>query len=89
MTYIEEHWEDIDLSVANCRKTKVLNGRKKVKNYKPKYNYIEAITVNDETFRVIGLFRWDTFLKRFGECPIESVHDYDDTKSTSIVVRVK
>lgn len=78
----------IDLSKENVMKTQMFTDQHLfVKNYKPKYNKIECIeSYKDGTgIRFYhGIIKWESFKKHFGDRRILSVHDYDDTKSTSI-----
>ena len=75
----------IDLSLENCLKTKMIDGKIRVRDYKPKYNYIEAIITDGENDAYLGVYPMRLFVEKFGKCRIISVHDYDDTGTTSIV----
>lgn len=71
----------------------------KLKDFKPKYNDIELIVDDKHEKRgikivvfgiycgtLVGFYNFEKSVEMFGEREILSVVDYDDTKSTSIVV---
>jgi len=84
--------KEIDLSEENVKKTQMFTDKNLlIKNYKPKYKRIELIegTENgnlDEMRFFPGAMKWNYAKKHFGDRRILSVHDYDDTKSTSIII---
>lgn len=71
----------------------------KLKDFKPKYNDIEMIVEDKKEKRgikifvfgfycgtIVGYYDYKKAVEMFGEREILSIRDYDDTKSTSIVV---
>ena len=60
-----------------------------VKDYKPKYNIIELLEER-KVFpfsKVIGMMKFETVKKFYGNRTIVSVMDFNDTKTTSIALK--
>lgn len=72
----------------------------KVKDFEPLYTVIEPIRVKDpgsyfhsmDLLKVLRLLdysvpimKWEKFRKKYGDCYIYSIRDFEDTKSTSIM----
>ena len=58
----------------------------KLKNFKPKYNNIELIIDEGNKF-FITMLTIEKVKQEFPEYEIESVKDYEDTKTTSIIIK--
>lgn len=79
----------MDLSLENIMKTKTFeNENLLVRNLpKQKYNHIELIeTYEDSTGLIIHkkVYKFEHFKKKFANRRVLSIHDYDDTRTTSI-----
>lgn len=62
-----------------------------VKDYVPKYKTIELIEVK-ETYpfaKPIGLFPFKKVKKEYGDRKIHSVMDFNDTRTTSIIIEMR
>ena len=78
---------------------KVFGGKKLVKDYTPKYKMCEVILVNTTDPNSPDLFKkalgispdqtWQQVLRKWGTCPLVSVCDYSDTKTTSLIILKK
>ena len=85
----------IDLSAENVMKTQMfMDTNLLIKDYKPKYKNIELIAGTesgnlDEMRFFPGSMKWEYVKSHFGDRRILSVHDYGDTKSTSIIIERK
>lgn len=60
----------------------------KAKNIKTKYDVIEVVMSNKEGYRIIpiGLVKKDEFIEKFGEFDVLSTKDFEETKSTSVII---
>lgn len=60
----------------------------KFKDYKPKYIFIELVesTSDFRTMRILDLNKFNKLLKKYGDRNILSVRNYEDTKTTSIII---
>lgn len=60
---------------------------KVIEDYKPKYQDIELLVAyNWLEMEIIGQYKWKEVKKDYGKRMILSVKDYDDTKTTSIII---
>lgn len=59
----------------------------KLKDYEPKYQLIEFLIENEKGIIIKGVYSFNKLIKKYGEYTICSVKNYDDTHSTSIIVR--
>ena len=62
----------------------------KVKEFNPKYKAIELIIYDSQTDEMYGFFKiftWSEVVKKYGEYSICSVYDYNDTRTTSIIIQ--
>ena len=55
----------------------------KVKDFNPKYDEIEFLITKSQSF---GIATLQTFKKAFAEYYVYSYTDFDDTKSTSMII---
>lgn len=67
----------------------------KLKELKPKYKAIEALPTRSKTgddilYGIIngGVFNLKDAVKKYGDCEVLSTRDYDDTRTTSVVLLV-
>lgn len=60
---------------------------KLLKDYKPKYSMIELIKENGYFGMPIGLLSEEKAKKKYGNWIITSVMDFNDTKTTSIILK--
>lgn len=80
----------IDLSLKNVQKTHFVN--KPLKHFKPKYKRLEVILDDVKNGRVIfvsDILNYNDLVKECGDIIVSSVHNYDDTKTTSIILSVE
>lgn len=64
------------------------NGFVLVKDYKPKYKTIELILYGNKPKFLLQRLPFELVVKRYGEQQVLSVRDYDDTKTTSMIIGV-
>lgn len=57
-----------------------------LKEFKPNYKYLEVLIKNENSFFIYGIKRYDKVLKKFGDYNVASARDYDDTKTTSVIL---
>lgn len=60
-----------------------------VKEYNPKYPVLEIIIGDLEYGMPIGIFSQKKAVKKFGNYKILSIMDFNDTKSTSLILEGK
>lgn len=67
----------------------------KLKELNPKYNAIEALPTrrrdgNDfaYTMQNMELLKLKEAVKKYGDCEVLSIRDYDETKTTSVILLV-
>lgn len=61
----------------------------KVREYNPKYKAIELIMYDSQTDKMHGFFKiftWQEVVKKYGNCFICSIRDYNDSRTTSIII---
>ena len=59
----------------------------KVKDFNPKYDEIEFFLIESESYsQSFGIANLQTIKKAFGEYYVYSYRDFDDTKSTSVLI---
>lgn len=59
----------------------------KVKDFNPKYDEIEFLIIESELYmQSFGIAALQTIKKEFGEYYVYSYKDFDDTKSTSVMI---
>lgn len=60
----------------------------KVKDFKPKYENIELIAVDEKkrSISIIGVLKFDKVKEKYGEHNVESVMNFDSTQSTSMII---
>ena len=59
----------------------------KVKDFNPKYDKIEFLIIESESYlQDFGIANLQTIKKEFGEYYVYSYKDFDDTKSTSVMI---
>ena len=61
-----------------------------VKDLKPKYRVIELISPKNEFpyARIIGKFYFKDVLKKYGDKEVVSIMDFNDTRTTSIAIKL-
>lgn len=58
-----------------------------LKEFKPNYKYLEVLIKKGEnSIFIYGIKRYDKVLKKFGDYNVASARDYDDTKTTSVIL---
>lgn len=82
--------KDLDLSLKNVLKTKPM-GYKKLKDFKPKYQQIEVLFDNNSNSMydwqfMKGIVRYHDLIKKYGDRTVMSVHNYEDTHTTSVIL---
>lgn len=78
----------IDLSLKNVLKTKLVN--KPLYMLKPKYKNLEVLFSDEKTgdmYFVKGIVKYDDLVKHYGNYIVLSIHDYEDTKTTSVILK--
>ena len=78
----------IDLSLKNVLKTKLVN--KPLYLLKPKYKNLEVLFSNEEgnkMYFIKGIVKYDDLVKHYGNYIVLSIHDYEDTKTTSVILK--
>ncbi len=64
------------------------DGYIELKDYKPKYQYIEFILDCGKYMKPLrGIVKFKELIKKYGNNQVLSVADYDETKTTSIIVK--
>lgn len=61
----------------------------KLKKYNPKYKKLEIIMhdLKSDKFIPYCLIDYDEAVERYGEFTIETAYDFEDTKTTSLILR--
>lgn len=80
----------IDLSLKNVLKTKLVN--KPLYMFRPKYNNLEVLFSDDKTgymYIIPGIVKYDDLIREFGDYIVLSIHNYEDTKTTSVILKDK
>lgn len=79
---------NIALNIAEkAMETKMLNDMP-VKLLKPKYKMIEVVIDKDGRFDYsVRKMKWTAFKEKYGDWLIESMRDYKDTHTTSLIIR--
>lgn len=78
----------IDLSLKNVLKTKLVN--KPLYMLKPKYKNLEVLFSDEEIgemYFIKGIKKYDDLVKKYGNYIVLSIHDYGDTKTTSVILK--
>ena len=63
----------------------------KLRDYKPKHKLLELAFDNGNLWQMITsthLINYDEAVEKYGHMEIASIRNYDDTKTTSIIVKV-
>lgn len=60
-----------------------------LKDYRPKYSKLEVIEANGYFGTPIGIFTEKKAKKKYGDWIIASIMDFNDTKTTSVILNRK
>lgn len=58
-----------------------------VKEFKPKYSMIELCEETKSFDRTIGIMEYDKVLEKYGDYTLISGMDFNDTKTTSFIIK--
>lgn len=72
---------------SGTHELKLYGTGKLLKDYKPKYSMIEVIEGNEYFGMPIGIFTEKKAKEKYGDWIITSVMDFNDTKTTSIILK--